>query len=150
MNSEVFRSASTSVVFPAPDGAESTKRIPLRVKRLLKVLNLFSDFLELGLAGDNPLRNSCVVRFGAERVQLSENLLGDEFQSSANRFVASQMMGKLGQVALGPGQFFRNIGPVGKKRDLFEQAFVVTGDRQTGFLNSVQQGGPVFLYHLGM
>jgi len=55
MNSDVCLSASTSVVLPAPDGAERTKRIPLRLNRLLKVLDLFADFFELSLAKHDAL-----------------------------------------------------------------------------------------------
>ena len=68
MNSEVFRSASTSVVFPAPDGAERTNKIPVRVNRLLKVLNLLADFFEFGFASNDSLGDASVVGFRTESI----------------------------------------------------------------------------------
>src|SRR5438067_7078457 len=121
MNSDVLRSASTSVVFPAPDGAESTKRIPLRVNRLLKVLNLLANFFQLGLANHDALRNGRVVRFGAERIQFAKNFLGDELQRAADRFVPAKMMRELRDMTLHSRELFGNIGPIGKKRDFSYQ-----------------------------
>ena len=61
--------------------------MPLRVNCLLKVLDLLADLLELGFAKDDVLRNGGVVRFRAERVQLAENLLRDEFERAADRLI---------------------------------------------------------------
>ena len=66
--SGVCRSASQSVVLPAPDGAETTNKMPLRVNCLLKVLDLLADLLELGFAKNHALRDRGVVSFSAERV----------------------------------------------------------------------------------
>src|SRR2546423_6428207 len=125
MNSAVSRSASTSVVFPAPDGAESTKRIPLRVNRLLKVLDLFANFFELGFAEHDPLRNRGVVRFCAEGVQFAKNFLGNEFERAADRFVAAKMMRELGEMTFHSRELFRNVRAIGKERHFFHQALVL-------------------------
>ena len=53
-----LRSACTDVVFPAPDGAETTKRIPCRLNRLLKILDLLADLFQFGLAGDDVAARS--------------------------------------------------------------------------------------------
>ena len=43
-----------SVVFPAPEGAEMTKRMPVRwMSRLLNVGKLFADAVEFGLRFDD-------------------------------------------------------------------------------------------------
>ena len=92
-----------------------TKRTPERLNWLLKVLNLLADALELGFARDHVLRNMSVVCLGSKRVQLTENLLGDEFEGSADRLVPAEMMGKLGEMTLKPGQLFGDVGAIGKK-----------------------------------
>src|SRR5690242_10862972 len=106
MNSEVWRRASTSVVFPAPDGAERTNRTPLRVNRLLKVLDLLANFFQFGLAGNDSLRNPGVVGLGAKRVQLAKYFLSNELESATYRLVSPQMMRKLGEMTFDAGQFF--------------------------------------------
>ena len=80
---------------PAPDGAERTKRIPLRLNRLLKVLDLLADFFKLGFAKNHALRNRRVVRFRAERVQFAKNFLGNEFKSATNRLVPARLKAKI-------------------------------------------------------
>jgi hypothetical protein len=65
-------------------------------------LDLLADFLELGFAGDNMLRDGGVVRFRAERVQFAENFLGDEFERASDRFVLAQMMRELREMTFEP------------------------------------------------
>src|SRR5205807_6065479 len=115
----LWRRASTRVVFPAPDGAERTKRIPVRLKRLLKVLDLFADFFELGLTKHDALRNRGIVRFCAKRVQFAKDFLSDEFERATDRLVSPKMVRELREVTFHAGELFRNIGSIGEKRDLF-------------------------------
>src|SRR5947209_8101846 len=150
MNSEVWRRASTNVVFPAPDGAERTNRIPLRVNRLLKVLDLLANLFQLRLAGNDPLRYGGVIGLGAECVELSKDFLSDELQRATDRLMSPEVMGKLCQMTFDPRQFFGNIGAVREERNLLNQALVLRSDRQTGFLNPVQQGGAIFFDDVGM
>jgi len=85
--------------FPAPDGAESTKRIPLRVNRLLKVLDLSRIFFELGFANHDAWkwRRRSLSR---ERIQFAKNFLGDELERAADRFVVTaKMMRELREMA---------------------------------------------------
>src|ERR1700719_5421335 len=109
MNSEVLRSASTRVVFPAPDGAESTKRIPLRVNRLLKVLNLLADFFEFGFTSDDALGDAGIICFCTQRVQFAKNFLGDELERATDWLVTAKIMSKQSQVTLNPRELPRNI-----------------------------------------
>src|SRR5205814_2945011 len=125
MNCEVSRSASTRVVFPAPDGAEITKRIPWRLNWLLKILDLLANSFQLGLGGDDALGNGGVIGFGTERVQFAKNFLGDELKSTADRFVPAQVVGELREVAFHSRQFFGDIGAVGEKRNLFQQPIII-------------------------
>ena len=64
---------------PAPDGAETTNRMPERENWLLKVLNLFANLFQLCFAGDDALRNHGIVCLCAQCVEFAKNFLGDEF-----------------------------------------------------------------------
>src|SRR4249920_238512 len=102
-----------------------TKRIPCRLNRLLKILDLLADLLQFGLATDDALGDCSVIRFRAERVEFTKNLLRDEFQCAPNWLFAAQMMGKLSKMALKSRQLFRYISAIGKERNLFQDALVL-------------------------
>jgi hypothetical protein len=74
----------------------------VRVNSLLKVLDLLPDFLQLGLARNDVLGNAGVIGFRAERIQLPENFLGDEFKTAADGLVFAKMMRELREVAFEP------------------------------------------------
>ena len=44
----------------------------------------------------------------------------------------------------------RKHAAIGEERDLFHQALVVDRDWQARFLKSLEKGGPIFFYDLGM
>src|SRR5439155_15409437 len=120
-----------------------TKRIPCRLNRLLKILNLLADLLQFGLAADDALGDSSVVRFRSERVEFAKNLLRNEFQCAPNRLFAAQMMRKLSKMTLKSRQLFRYISAIGKEGNLFQNAFVVATQRQPGFLYPIEQRGAI-------
>src|SRR5262249_5666975 len=111
----VLRKVSTTVVFPAPDGAEMTNRIPCRLNGLLKILNLFADLLQVGIASDHALRDCRVIRLRSECVEFAKNLLRDEFQCASDRLLAAQMMGKLSEMTLQSRQLLRYIRAIGEE-----------------------------------
>src|SRR5437763_5976528 len=150
MNSDVLRSASTSVVFPAPDGAESTKRIPLRVNRLLKVLNLLANFLQLGFADNDALGDGGVIRFGAESVQFTKDFLGDELEGASDRFVPPKVMRELSEMTFHPGQLFGNVRAIGEEGNFSHQTLVLRGNGKTSFMNAFQKCGAIFFHDIGM
>src|SRR4029453_11083056 len=106
-----------------------TKRIPCRLNRLLKILNLLADLLQVGLAPDDALGDCSVIRFRSERIEFAKNFLRDEFQRAPNRFPAAQMMGKLGKMAFESRQLLRYISAIGEERNFFQHPFVVLGER---------------------
>src|SRR6476620_10888768 len=114
-----------------------TKRIPCRLNRLLKVLNLLADLLQFRLATDDALGDCSVIGFRSERVEFAKNLLRDEFQCTPNRLFAAQMMGKLSKLTLKSCQLFRNISAISKERNLFHNALVLISQRQAGFFYPV-------------
>src|SRR4051794_33519085 len=68
-----------SVVFPAPEGPETMKRVPSGWK-LLDILHLFADPLDLGFQfyNDGPQRRGARLR--AHRVDLAQHLLRQEIE----------------------------------------------------------------------
>ena len=115
-----------------------TKRIPCRLNRLLKILNLLADLLQFGLATDDALGDCSVIRFRSERVEFAKNLLRDEFQCAPNRLFAAQMMGKLSKMTLKSRQLFRYISAIGKERNFFQNAFALASQRQPGLLYPIE------------
>ena len=120
------------------------------MNRLLKILHLFSNFLQLRFAPYHSLGDGGIVRFRAECVQFAKNFLDNKFEGAANRFVLAQMMGKLRDVAFEPGQLLGNIGAIGKKKNFLGHAVVCAICGQAGLLDSFQERGADFLYDFGM
>src|SRR4051812_45198207 len=101
MLESALRSASTSVVFPAPDGATTTNRLPRNglpapgLERagagrdgmtgfaLLNVLHLFAHLLDEDLELDRDARDLVRHGFRSERVRLAVQLLAEEVQALA-------------------------------------------------------------------
>src|SRR5215211_2732943 len=127
-----------------------TKRIPCRLNRLLKILNLLADLLQFRLAADDALGNCSVIRFRAKRVEFAKNLLRDEFQCASNRLFATQMMGKLSKMTFKPRQLFRYISAIGKECNFFQDTLVLVSQRQACFLDSVEQRSAISFHHVGM
>ncbi len=127
-----------------------TKRIPCRLNRLLKILDLLSDLLQFGLAADDSLGDRSIIRFCSERVEFAKNLLRNELQRPPDRFLAAQMMRKLSKMTFESRQFLRYISAIGKEGNFLQQAFVVIGERQSGFFNSVEQRRAISLHYLRM
>src|SRR5262249_51901293 len=127
-----------------------TKRIPCRLNRLLKILDLLSDLLQFGLAADDSLGDGRVIRFCSERAEFAKNLLRNELQSSAHRFLAAQMMRKLSKMTFESRQFLRYISAIGKEGNFLQQTFVLTGERQPSFFNSVEQRSAISFHYLRM
>src|ERR1700745_3779898 len=127
-----------------------TKRIPCRLKWLLKILHLLPDLLQVGFAADHALRDYRIVRFCAECIEFAKNLLCDEFQCAPNRLLPTQMMRELRKVTLKSRQLLRYISAIGEESNFLQHAFVVAGERQPGFLYSVEQRGPIPFHHVRM
>src|SRR5256885_16580664 len=106
-----------------------TKRIPCRLNRLLKILDLLSDLLQFGLAADDSLGDRSIIRFCSERVEFAKNLLRNELQRSPDRFLAAQVMRKLSKMTFESRQFLRYISAIGKEGNFLQQASVVLGER---------------------
>ena len=59
-------------------------------------------------------------------------------------------MSELSEMTLEARQLLRDVRAIGKKSNFLEHPFVVAGDRQPGFLNSVKQRGAISFHHVGM
>src|SRR5438552_18598971 len=96
-------SRSTSVVLPAPDGADTMKSKPARpgpvaprpgsgrprgsrgVEASLDILDLLAHLLELRLRRDDELRDTEAVGLGTHRVDLAVHLLQQEVELASAR-----------------------------------------------------------------
>src|SRR5262247_2432903 len=81
-------SRSTSVVFPAPEGADTMNSRPRRpgpVEGLLDILDLLAHLLELRLRRDHELRHAEAVGFRPHRVHLAVHLLEQKIELAPAR-----------------------------------------------------------------
>ena len=62
----------------------------------------------------------------------------------------AEMMRELGKVTFQARQFLGDIGAVGEEGNLFEQTFVVTGNRQIRLLNAIEELRTVPFDHIGV
>src|SRR6185503_16225170 len=76
---------STSVVFPAPDGAETMNSSPRRAAPLLDILDLLAHLLELRLRGDDQLGYAKAVGLGTHRIHFAVHLLEQEVELASAR-----------------------------------------------------------------
>ena len=89
-----------SVVLPAPEGAEMTKRMPLRwMSRLLNVGKLFADAVKFGLRLDDEAGDDGGRRFRADGIELSAEFLREEFQRAADGTLGIKLVAELSDVA---------------------------------------------------
>src|SRR6478736_6521076 len=88
------RSRRVSVVFPAPDGEDSTSISPRRemvsfsrfaVIASLDVLDLLAELLHLGLEIEAYDGQGHVIRLGTKGVRLARKFLGQKVEPSADR-----------------------------------------------------------------
>src|SRR6266849_11205610 len=84
--SSCARAASISVVLPAPDGPETMNSVPSGWK-LLDILYLLADALDLGFQFNHQHSNVRGTRLRAHGVDLTEHLLGEEVQLLAGRLL---------------------------------------------------------------
>src|SRR5438552_947343 len=88
-------SRSTSVVLPAPDGAETMKSSPRRPEPLLDILDLLAHLLELRLRGDHELGHAQTVGLRAHRVDLAVHLLQQKVELAPARRRRLLVVGRL-------------------------------------------------------
>src|SRR3982075_4224345 len=92
------------------------------------------------------LGNRGIIRFRAQGIQFPENFLGNEFERAADWLVLAQMMRKLREVAFQPGQFFRDVRPIGEKGYFLQQAFVLDREIETRLFDPLEQGPSISFY----
>src|SRR6266508_2239343 len=96
------RTRLISVVFPAPEGPDTMKRVPSGWK-LLDILHLFADPLDLGFQFYNDGSERRGARLRAHRVDLAQHLLRKEVELLPGRLflldVVRQPRDLLGDVA---------------------------------------------------
>src|ERR1043166_1048699 len=84
---------------------------------LFDVLQLFSDFLEFFLHGDNLVRDLRAAGLGTDRVHLAVHLLNKEIEAAPRAFFAVQGVSEKLCVASEPDAFLRHVKLVDEERD---------------------------------
>src|SRR4029077_1838766 len=101
---------STSVVFPAPDGAATLKRHPRGRAGLLDILDLLPHFLEFRLGRDDELRDAKSIGLRAHRVDLAVHLLQQKIELAAARFGPISQDAPVGHVTAEARDLFADVG----------------------------------------
>src|SRR5512139_3134607 len=106
---------STTVVLPAPEGAETTNSCPRLA--LFDILHLLPHLLELRLDADDRLGDAEAVGLGADRVDLAVHLLEEEVQFPAARLGSVRKRRPLLHVSAEPDDLFADVRARGEAHD---------------------------------
>src|SRR5262245_39900022 len=110
-----------SVVFPVPDGAETTNR-----SALLNVLDLFTDSLDLDLHLERVLAYRQVHCLRVDRVCLAVHLLHDEIEFLADRLRGvGEEFANLLDITLEPDDLLRDVRLLGQERNFLRNPRIV-------------------------
>ena len=97
------------MVFPAPEGAERTKRTPVRRKVLFNVRELLAQLVQFGFCFYDEAGDIRIVRLGTGCVPLAAHFLGQKLQRAPDGGVALEILAQLDEVAVQPGQFLGDV-----------------------------------------
>src|SRR4051794_25791776 len=97
-----------SVVFPAPDGPETMNSVPSGWK-LLDILDLLADALDLGLQFYDEAADGRGARLRAHGVDLAEHLLREEIELLAGRLAPVDGLVELIDVMFEPRQLLGDV-----------------------------------------
>lgn len=112
---------------------------------LLGVLDLFTDFFELGFGGDNVVGDLGAVALGSHGVELAEEFLEEEVEAASSRGGSIEIGAELLHVAGGAGELLRDVCAVGEKGDFFDKAFVIEWQGKSGVLQALTQNAALML-----
>ena len=137
------------VVLPAPEGAEITKRMPLRwMVRLFNVGELFSNAVEFRFRLDDEARDGGVCGLRAERIEFAAEFLREKFQCAADWAFGIEFFAELGDVARGSLQLFRDVATLGENGDLGREAGIIRCEAQSGTPDAPVEGFAIRGSHL--
>src|SRR5258706_475221 len=108
MGASWARTRWISVVFPAPDGPETMNNVPSGWK-LLDILYLLADPLDLGLQFYNDGSQHRRARLRAHGVHFAQHLLRDEVELLARRLLAADDLLDRVDVVGQPGQLLGDV-----------------------------------------
>src|SRR5512147_1418552 len=116
------RTSWQSVVLPAPEGADTTIRVPRRlissIDRSFDVLRLLAELLERRLGRDHGLGDLEVVRLGSDGVHLPVHLLDQEVERAADGAALGEEPRDLLQMRAESGQLLADVDPLRPDRHL--------------------------------
>src|SRR3954451_17673453 len=108
IGSSCSRTRLMSVVFPAPDGPETINNVPSGWK-LLDILDLLADPLDLGFQFYNEGAQRSRARLRAHRVHFAQHFLRQKIELLPRRFAAVDCFLRLFDVMCEPRQLFGHV-----------------------------------------
>src|SRR3954447_140172 len=134
MGASWSRTRLISVVFPAPEGPDTMNSVPSGWK-LLDILDLLADPLDLGFQFYNEAAEHRRARLRAHGVDLAQHLLGEEVELLAGRLLAAEGLLDLIDVMGQPRQLLGDVALFDHQDDLLRDAVAVDLDaRRAGDL----------------
>jgi len=125
-----------SVVLPAPEGEERISISPRRwiapcgfrsAARAASVIGLPFAIGSFDFGRNDARGDFRGVGLGSDGIAFAEHFLGEEVEGAAVGALGSQTFAELLEVALEPAELLRDIGAIGKERQLAGQTFVIGG-----------------------
>src|ERR1043165_4235996 len=120
------RTRLISVVFPAPEGPETMKRVPSGWK-LLDILYLLADPLGLGFQFYNDGSERRRARLRAHRVDLAQHLRRQEIELLPRRLFPLDRLRDLLDVVRQPRDLLGDIAALGHHPHFLRQPFLQIG-----------------------
>src|SRR5581483_9942180 len=115
------------VVFPAPDGPETMNNVPSGWK-LLDILDLLADSLDLGFQVYNKGSDVRRPRLQSHGVDLADHLLGEEVELLARRFLAVDRLLRLLDVVREARELLGDVALLDHQHDFLREAVFADGD----------------------
>src|SRR3954451_14185522 len=127
IGSSCSRTRLMSVVFPAPDGPETINNVPSGWK-LLDILDLLADPLDLGFQFYNEGAQRRGARLRAHRVHLAQHFLRQKIELLPRRFSAAHGLLRLIYMVSEPRQLLGHIALLDHDHDYLRDAILVHVD----------------------
>src|SRR5688572_9426961 len=124
-----WRASLMRVVFPAPEGPDTMNKVPSEWK-LLDILYLFANPLDLGFQFYNQGPHGRRARLRAHRVDLPDHLLGDEIELLSRGLAPADRLLDLVEMMREPRHLLGDVTFLDHDHDLLGDA--VLGDVDSG------------------
>ena len=108
------------------------KSIESHIDTSLDVLDLLTDFFDLGFCFDDCLGDGGVVRFRADGVELAGEFLAEEIEGAAGWLGGTEVFSEFREVRMKAGDFLADVAAVREKGNFLGDAFVCRVEFEAG------------------